>query len=397
MRRAGGRTPYWVANEADVAAGYRPKTVNLAHLVETPDILAAQCRAFQAELELWRAGHRRDPLAFDGTIKSVLSIYQTHPRSPYHGLKPGTLTPYNHYLGAIEGHIGKCRISEQSGLDVQAWHDVWTSGGKKLAAGIMALAVLEAALSFGKIARLDGCADFLEIVRETRKKLPRPKRRTATMTAEQVTSARAAAHAAGRPSRALAYAMVYESVLRLWDVIGQWWPMDAAGLSDVIDPDRGMKWFGLQWEDVGEDQVVRYTPSKTAGSTGAAIVYPLAKAPMVQEELRHWPAEVRKGPMIVCEDTGLPYNNQRFSDLWRIDAKAAGIAAGVWARDLRASGVTEGRALGASRDDARKVAGHASERSTEIYDRAVLEASERFADARMRGRKQSGNDSGNAR
>ena len=180
-------------------------------------------------------------------------------------------------------------------------------------------------------------------------------------------------------------------------MIGQWYPLDWPGMSDVIDPDRKRKWFGLQWEDIGPDLVIRYTPSKTSDRTGASISYPLAKAPMVLEELQHWPAEQRRGPMIVWEQSGLPYINKSFSRMWNHDAKAAGIAAGLWARDLRASAVTEGRAAGAARDDARQVAGHSSERTTQVYDRAVLEAAERFAEARVAGRKQSGNAGGNGR
>ncbi|GLS29917.1 hypothetical protein SAMN04488498_110184 [Mesorhizobium albiziae] len=397
IKRAKGATPFWVAGEADVKAGYHPKTVNLAHLADAPEILKAQCDALQAEMLLWRAGHRRDPLAFDGTVRAVLSIYQTHPDSPYHVLKPGSLRPYNHYLGAIEGHIGKRRLSEISGLDIKKWHRVWSNEGEHLAAAAMARAVLEAALSFGKIARLEGCAALLDIVRETRRKLPNPRARTQSMTADQVVAAREAAHAAGRPSRALAYAFVFETALRLWDVIGQWHPIDAPGISDVIDPARRQKWFGLQWDNIGDDMVVRYTPSKTADRTGASIIYPLSKAPMVLEELRRWPIEARRGPVIVSEECGRPYINRSFGKMWKADAKAAGIPGDVWARDLRASAVTEGRAAGAARDDARQVAGHSNVRTTAIYDRAGIEAAERFADARIRGRKQSGNDGGNGR
>lgn len=386
IKRRASATPYWVADEADVANGFTPKSVNLTHLRDKPEILYAQCNAYQAEMLLWREGHRRDPLAFDGTIRAVLSIYQCHEDSTYHTLKPSSRVPYDFYLAAVEGHIGKRQVASISGLDIKRWHRIWSSDGEHLAAATMSVAVLEAALRFGKIARLEGCASLLYIIRETRRDLPKPKSRTATLTADQVVAARKAAHAAGRPSRALAYAMVYESVLRLWDVIGQWWPLDAPGMSDVIDPERERKWFGLQWEHIA-DGVVAYTPSKTDGTTEARIIYPLAKAPMVLEELQHWPEAKRTGPMIVEETTGLPYDNKEFSKRWNADAKAAGIPAKIWARDLRASAVTESRAYGVTKDDARKVAGHTSERTTDVYDRAVLEAAERFANARVEGRK----------
>ena len=395
---ASGRSPVWVANEADVKAGYRPKTVNLSHLADQPDILIAQCKVFQTEMELWRLGHRRDPLAFDGTVKSLTSIYQRHPESPFHTLRPGSRHPYTFYLEKIEGHIGTLRIDEISGLDIKRWHRVWSSSGKHLAAAAMARTVFEAALAFGVISRLKGCAELLEIARETRKSLPRPKSRTQTMTVAQVIAARAAAHRAGRPSRALAYAIAFETTLRLWDVIGQWWPIEQGGLSEVIDAGVGKKWFGLRWEDIGDDMVLRLTPTKTDETTAASIAYPIEKAPMVIEELAHWPEDKRKGPMIVNEATGLPYHAQVFTNSWARDRKKAGISSDVWARDLRASGITEGRAGNASLDDTGKVAGHSSSRtSAEVYDRANLEAAERFAKARLKRRKRTGNDSGNVR
>lgn len=48
--------------------------------------------------------------------------------------------------------------------------------------------------------------------------------------------------------------------------------------------------------------------------------------------------------------------------------------------------------------DMAKVAGHAISRTTsQVYDRALLEATDRFGEARIKGRERSGNESGNAR
>lgn len=395
---ASGRSPLWVADEADVKNGYQPKSVNLKHLADQPEMLVAKCHALQADMLLWRTGYRRDLLKFDGTVRSLLDIYETHESSPFHKLRPGSRRPYLHYLKRLKGHIGSVRLNDISGVDIMTWHKVWSEDGKHLAAAAMARAVLDAAISFGIMLRSEGCADLAAIVRETRKKLPSPRRREAVLTPEQVTAARQAAHADGRPSCALAYALAFETTLRLWDVIGQWWPIDASGMSDVINPDHGQKWFGLQWDDIGPDLVLRYTPSKTNEKTGLSITYPLMKAPMVIDELKHWPIEKRIGPVIVSEATALPYRDSRFALRWAKDRKAAGIDRSIWARDLRASGITEGRASNVSTDDAAKVAGHSSTKTTSaVYDRAVLEAADRFADARVRRREQSGNASGNAR
>lgn len=384
---ASGLAPIWVADEADVRSGYSPKTINLKAYAHDADMLVAKCNQLQADMLLWRTGHRRDPLKFDGTVRALLDRYELHPRSPYRKLRPGSLRPYNHYLRNLRGHIGSVQISTISGVDIFEWHEVWSENGKHLAAAAMARAVLEAANSFGILLRTPGCIDLGSVLREASRKLPKPRSRRMAVTADQVATLRKAAHAHGAPSRALAYAVAFETTLRLWDVIGQWWPIDREGLSPVVDTERGMKWFGLRWEDIDADLILRAIPSKTSTTTEARIAYPLSKAPMVLEELKFWPEEKRQGPMIVSESSGVPYAYRNFTHGFKRDRKAAGLPASLWARDLRASGITEGRATDVSLDDTRKVAGHSSKETTaKIYDRAVLEAADRFAAARIRGR-----------
>jgi integrase len=70
--------------------------------------------------------------------------------------------------------------------------------------------------------------------------------------------------------------------------------------------------------------------------------------------------------------------------MWARDRKTIGLSPKVWARDLRASGITEGRAAGVAIDDVAKVAGHSSARTTSaVYDRAAHAAALRFAKARV--------------
>lgn len=390
IKRANRRVPYWVADETDVKNGYVPKTVNLDKFRDQPDILVARCNLLQAEMMLWRAGFRREEMKFDGTIRSLLTIYQRDPESSYQNLKPGSLVPYNHYLQKIEEHIGTRRVDQIDGIDVLRWHKVWSDNGQHLAAASTCRAVLEAAVKHGILRRYEGCIELRQILVTARAQLPKPRPREVVITADEVVAARLAAHAAGRPSSALAYALAFETTLRLWDIIGQWWPLDKGGMSDVISPEMGMKWFGLRWENIDDAMLLRYRPSKTDGTTGKSIIYPLTKAPMVLEELEYWPIEKRTGPVIVSEETGLPYVNRVVTERWEADRKAAGISSKAWARDLRASGITEGRAAGVETDDAAKVAGHSTKRTTStVYDRAAIEAAERFADARLRARKPS--------
>ncbi|KQY12633.1 hypothetical protein [Rhizobium sp. Root482] len=120
MKRTSGRVPVWVADENDVKRGYEPKTVNLDYLRDEPDMLVAKCNALQADMLLWRSGYRRNVSVFDGSVRSLLSVYQRDEESAFHQLKPGSLVPYKHYLAKLEEHIGPRRVDSISGIDVLA-------------------------------------------------------------------------------------------------------------------------------------------------------------------------------------------------------------------------------------------------------------------------------------
>lgn len=387
-------TPYWRSSEK----GFKPAVFNMSHLRDRPEEMVAQCVSLQAEMRAWKSGLRQTIKSFDYTIDSILRKYEVDTDSPFFALRPGSRHPYKHYLERLSFAVGDRRIDEITGVDLKRWHDAWSKGGERLAAAKMMRAVLDAAISFFVMSQkpgspeLQAALNLREVLKTASRKLPAPKRRESVVTAEQVVALRASAHKDGRPSCALVYALVFETTLRLWDVIGQWWDMTEPLESDIIsEPHRNQrkakKWFGLRWEDIDANLVLRYVPSKTSAKTGLAVTFPLASAPMVVEELTHWPAEKRHGPVIVNESTGRPYNSNYFGEFWRVDREAAGIPENVWARDLRASGITEGRAAGTATDDVAKVAGHASTKTTSaIYDRATLEAAERFADARSKKR-----------
>lgn len=383
ISRRASRTPIWVAS----VKGYAPKTVNLAHLRDEPEQMVAKCALLQAEMNLWKAGDRERICGFDGRLKSILEKYQNEPDSPYFALRPKSRKPYDFYLARLIHEVGDRHVDKITGVDLKRWHDSWSEGGKRLAASKMMRAVIDAAVSYGVMCRITPCIELREVLKAASRKLPNPKRREIVITADQVVALRLAAHAAGRPSSALAYALVYETTLRLWDVIGQWVPVESPGISDVVNTRTGNKWFGLRWDDIDEDLVLRYMPSKTSMKTGLSVSYPLNRAQMVMEELAHWTADKRTGPVVVYEMNGRPYLSEVFSSMWSRDRKAAGLPGNVWARDLRASGISEARAGGVATDDAAKVAGHASTKTTSaVYDRATLEAAERFADARSKRR-----------
>jgi hypothetical protein len=384
--------PFWRATKAAVKAGYPVKSVNLAGLADNERLLRDRCIKLQREMLEWLSDGERRTVRFDGTFLTLLDVYHTDPKSTYFKLKHSSRGPYNVYIRMMRAEIGKCRLDRTDGVDVQDWFDAWAEpdkpGGKRqLAKAHMAIAVLKAALTFGIMRRLPGCAEFRVILDAMKRKLPGVPSRKFVLNADQVTAARNAARELHHPRAALAYAIQFEGAVRQWDVKGQWMPLADRQPSAVIY--KGKKWFGPTWANVDENLILRWTPTKTENTTAPEIVVDLRACPMVMEELEFLSPEARKGPLIVDLETGRPYSEDRFNEIWRDAAKAAGIPRKVWNRDLRKSGSNEARQAGAPIDDLKKLMGHAPETevTAEVYDLANLEAHRRIAAARTAHRK----------
>jgi len=384
--RKGGEIPYWFADSEAVKAGYPVKSANLSRLADNPEMLVARAQRLQAEMLRWVSGDRGNPQTrFDGTFKTLLEMYQTDSESTYRKVKPHTAQSYSVYLRKMIDHIGARKIDECDGRDVRRWFKQWRESG--LGAARMALAVLKAAVSFGVVCRTRGCAEFQAILREMEfEALPS---RTHAPTADQITAIREAAHAAGRPLAALCYAIQFETTLRQWDVIGQWIELDDPRPSAVLA--YGKKWIGPTWAAIDNNLIMaKVKPTKTEDTTDVTVSFDLSVCPMVCEELAKTPVEQRVGPLIVNPSTRLPYIRQSWRNAWSEDFKAAKLPQGMWNRDLRAGGITEGGKAGASKDDRRKLAGHSKEETTEIYDRDQVEAHRRVMQARKQFREQNG-------
>jgi integrase len=388
-RRQGGvARPIWYADDQAVKAGYLPAAIDLSHLADRPEIARARAAVLNADLRLWQLGYRDDAAGNVGFVRGLLVLYTEHPESGFQRLKPWTQRTYRTLLAGLRVSIGDREITSITGLDLIRWQRDWSADGFHLARGHQMRTALLSATQFGAAVGVAGAVGLLALLRETRRVLPQRRPRDAVLSAAQVIAVRRAAHEDNRPSRALAYAITFEVTLRLFDTIGRWWPFERAPVTDIVNG-RGEAWSGLRWEDVDDSLVLRYRPSKTIDSTGIGIVFPLTQAPMVMEELKHWSLKRRSGPMIVNEANGLPYRPSAFQHGWRQDRAIAGIPKDIWARDLRASGISESRSGGVSLDDAAKVAGHAGTKTTGIvYDRAALEAAERFAVARKKVREE---------
>jgi hypothetical protein len=384
-RRTGPPVPYWFADPKAIAAGYPLKSANLSRFADQPKFLQERAERLQSEMLLWMSGQRERALpSFDGTFGALLNLYESDPESNYNtGLKPEVRRIYGTYIRRLLGHIGELRIDHVDGGNLKRWFREWRfdpDGSDHLPRARMVLAVVKAAISYGKSRRKPGCKEFSEVIAD--QEFPTPRARAFAPTAAQIEAARKAAHADGGPRRALLYALVYDTTGRTFDFLGQWLPMGYQKPSAILG--YGKKWVGPMWSAIDENLMLKIKPTKTENTTAVEVTFDLSVCPMVMEELAHIPPSERTGPLIIHERTGLPYAYQTFRDRWNADFRAAGMPKGMWCRDLRAGGVTEGGKAGASRDDRRKVAGHAQEKMTEKYDRDQLAAHRRVMLARAK-------------
>lgn len=372
-RKGGADALYWCATVEAVKAGFMPRTVNLSMHRDNPVLLSRACKRLDAEQRSWLSGKGRNRNDYDGTFSSLLQRYEKHPDSSFQKLGPSSRKTYIGYLKMLDEVIGKRRVTAVSGIDVIGWHKKWMApddagGQPKIAAAAMAMAVLKAALAFGILdGNRPGCRDLHYAIGQMRVPKPAPRRHAPTR--DQIVKARALAHRKGHPGLALAYAIQFETTLRLWDVVGKWVPVSEPGISPFVS--RGQKWFGLTWADIDENMILRTTPSKTINTTQTTVAFDLSLCPMVMEEIAKIPVEDRNGPLVKVG--AKPYPGHKTKSVWREIAKDIGMA-GVWNRDIRAGGITDARQAGANLDDVSKAAGHAGKAITaRVYDRDTLE------------------------
>jgi len=346
-KRATGVAYYWLPSKKAVHMGYPSGAVNLTRFHDR-EAMAAR---FQERMTLWIEDRER---GFAGTIGSLLETYMRDPLSRFQHLPPNTMRTYRAYAGVVMRTIGPRRLDDTTGLHVIEAFEGWSCGRSKLAAGHMALTVLKAAVSFGVLARLNGCAEFKTVLKELR--LPHQRGRDRAPTRAHVRAVVNAALRDKSPSRALAYAIQFETGLRQSDVLS------------------------LRWDDVSADGVLRVTPSKTKHSTRVKLAFDLTRCPMVMALLEQTKPGGPDDPIVRCEGTGMFWRYRDFLAGWHKDATASGFS-GLWNRDLRAGHITEAGKGGAALSDRAKAVGHSSTKTTVGYDRDTLAATRRVADA----------------
>lgn len=416
----------WSPRSDLTARGYAGKTVRLWPGDSVPlqqsepsraewEIISAWCVRYHAEQLLWaRGGVEDDPKSlFDGTIGSLIEIYQKYRKSPFVRLRYNTQIKQALVLTALKAAVGKVRVAHVTFEDLTDWQDRFSDpgdGGRPLRTrSINMTAALRRAVTFGSLVlpKSAGCHDVRDIfqtMRTARLMNSSSRRRKEYMTAAQCRLIRAKAHELGFHSIALAQAFAFELGLRQKDVIGEWIPIKWPGVTDVFWGPR--KWLmGIRWDQIDADMILQHRLSKSLhgkdsvmdADAGQIKAWDLRVYPMIMEELARLvgsPVDRAKlpasGPLIVGDSSrmgGRPWITNQFARTWRKVARVAGVPDSIQNRDSRPGAATEADLAGAPLEKTQRMLGHAKGETTGIYLREELEINRELARIRTEKRK----------
>lgn len=274
------------------------------------------------------------------TLNDLIDLYRTDPDSSFRNLQYQVRVKQDRVLKRLGNEHGKHQLRSIKQRTLLEWHKAWSSGGKIAAANEL-IARLRALFRFGFTLLEDReCQRLLEILRESRFRSLGP--RHVQLTAEHVRAIRAVARDHfGWYSLALAQALQFELMLSQKDVIGEWVPVSEPGESNVAHD--GLKWLrGLRWSNIDKNLILRHA----VGSGRRPIEVDLKTAPMVLEEFEAYGADKadlpRRGPIIICDTTGVPWSTAEFRRKWRLVARKAGVPDIVKNRDSVPTGAIIG-------------------------------------------------------
>lgn len=396
--RRGHTAAYWVARADLVKKGFKPSTVRIHFDPADPihmDQIAARCRDLQSQMLEWSSGQRNAPRnVYDGTLRSLVRRYQTDEESPYRELRPRSQSFYNYGLGLLDKYVGDSDLSEVTGPDVRRWYKKLkepapvttaqkergiTENPERVRRAYAAIQMLRVVVNFGRTLKLAECRDLADAL--SAMEFKGVQRRESRMTHAQVCAFRKAAHEEGRPSMALGITLQFDLGMRQRDVIGEWLPDTSQGAEGIVDHD-------LRWSDgLAFSHISGTVLRKKTSKTGKVVEHDLAQLPDTLAELERIPAGRRIGPLVVNEETGLPYKRRVYTKWYRILARKAGIPDEVWNMDARAGAVTEALDAGAQPNDVMNAAGHTQLSTTQGYDRGMLKKTARVAQLRVASRK----------
>lgn len=379
LKRGRHRLPYWIARQVvRDPCGFPDGCIALPPEADMAE-LASLCQQHTARLMAWIAAREQDAQqanpagpavpAYDGTVQGLSRLYQEHPESDFHTVRPNTRRSYTASLKIIERTVGPRRVSAVTLMDVKRWYRRWRepaaeNGPERITRAHKAVEQVRTLLRFGAALGYRDCDQLL--ARLEKAKFERGGAREEEMTYVQAAAFIAAAQDLGARgvipalrarSMAIGVAAQFELLLRQKDVIGEW---------SVAPGGESESWRGyFTWENVpGWRWRMRTSKSKYR----AAADFDLSKYPLLFPLLEAVPPAERRGAIVLAESR-LPVRERSYRAWFRRIARAAGIPDAVWNMDSRAGGATEAEEAGADIADISASLTHTREETTVRYIR----------------------------
>lgn len=399
-RRAGRVEPRWIAAKRAARRGYRPRTVRLHYDLADPNAvaqMASRCRQLQAEMLDWLAEpDRARQLVFDGTLASLIRLYQRHPESPYLALRQNTRRCYDDWCKALDRSCGTRRLDRITGPDLRRWYREFRAAPKdetprdRHAYGVVRQ-MMRILVNYGIELGLEPCFRLDQILSKIRfradderaqgeKRKPKPRQAMTFEQAGAILDAGIAKDTTRHRSVALGIAIQFEFALAQIDVIGEWEKIDRArGVPVGAIIQHGQVWVpGLTYEDF-ESGVLDMARSKTA----VPGTYDVNEAPLFLRALAAVPPEERAGP-VVCDAHRIPIRKRHYAELFRELADAAGVPFEIKSMHGRHGAASEADAAGVGEDDIARLLQHTGPAVTrKHYIKGSLARSQRTQRARV--------------
>lgn len=312
-------------------------------------------------------------------LRGLIKRYVTDPDSPYvkatenGGLRRKTKQNYKSLLQRISKDYGHKRLKKLDGRDMLRWNAKWKAE-RGIYTSHALMGMLRGLFSYGMtLLECPQSRRLREILRGQRFEMGTA--REQRLTAEMVMAIRLMARCRRRSSVALAQAIQFEGTFRQKDVIGEYDNAAEPLNGGIYSPSYGVWSRGLRWDEIDGNLVLTHITSKKQ----KPIIIDLRNAPMVMVELKSRYCELdaeltrdklpTSGPIILNEDTGLPFTAHQYRRLWRGVADECGVPADVRSMDTRAGAISEADEAEVDLDDIREAATHSDTSMTRRYIR----------------------------
>jgi hypothetical protein len=275
-------------------------------------------------------------------ISTFVHLYRTDLRSPFLQIRHKTRENYTSLIKRIVRDFGDAKPRDLVAEDFERLYARWRENGH-IAMAHSLVTMLRQIIHFGATVIEDpDCLRVSVILHRMKFETTPPRAAAERITVEHVLAIRAQAHKDGAHMLAFAQSLQWDGKLAQKDVLGEWVPHnESTPVTSVLDGD--LKWVrGITWNQVDDNMVLQHVTSARAEK----ISVDLKRCPMVMDELRHrlglQPHQPvtrdmlpSAGPMVINEETGLPYLGHKFRRAWRKIATAAGVPLSVENRDSR--------------------------------------------------------------